>query len=244
MTLGQKIKDMRKQMGISQEMLGEILNISRQAITKWENDTGVPEVYNLQELAKVFGVPVDYFLSDKSTSYNTKQLDIDITKYRSNGEDNVQIIRHFYSEEWNINYLSFELYPKNPFLRYGTYILGIFSDTIFNVGMAAQFGHQIDNLGDNYYLISRDDMKFLAHITKNRLEIINITDKKIKKGNIFFNLKHFVYEEKMFEIHKYIDPTKMDNKKHLGNFIKSCIILGVGLIVFMALFVLIMGLIN
>ena len=109
MTLGQKIKDMRKQMGISQEMLGEILNISRQAITKWETDAGVPEVYNLQELAKVFGVPVDYFLSDKSTSYNTKQLDIDITKYRSNGEDNVQIIRHFYSEEWNINYLSFEL---------------------------------------------------------------------------------------------------------------------------------------
>lgn len=76
-------------MGISQEMLGEILNVSRQAITKWETDAGVP---------------VDYFLSNKSINCNTKQLDIDITKYRNNKENNVEIMRHFYSEEWSINF--------------------------------------------------------------------------------------------------------------------------------------------
>ena len=44
MTIGQKIKSLRKDMDISQEILGEILNVSRQAITKWETDAGVPDV--------------------------------------------------------------------------------------------------------------------------------------------------------------------------------------------------------
>lgn len=244
MTLGQKIKEMRKQMNISQEMLGEILNVSRQAITKWETDVGVPEVYNLQELAKVFGVPIDYLLSDKSNSYETKQLDIDITKYRNNNEENIQIMKHFYSDEWIINYLSFDLYPKNLLVRYGTWILGFFSDTIFNIEMGAGFAHQLDNLSDNYYLISRDDMKLLAHVTKNRLEVINISDRKIKKGNVMFNLEHFDYEEKMFEIHRYSDPAKINNIKHMYNVIKTGIILVIATTVIMALFILIILLIN
>ncbi len=239
MTLGQKIKDIRKQMGISQEMLGEILNVSRQAITKWETDAGVPEVYNLQELAKVFGVPVDYFLSDKSNSYEMKQLNIDITKYRNNNEENVQIMKHFYSDEWSINYLSFCLYQKNPLVRYGTWILSWFSDTVCNAEMVAGLLHQIDNLNDNYYLISRNNMKLLALVTKNRLEVINISNKKIKNGNIFFNLKHFAYEEKMFQIHKYSDPAKINNTKHIFNIIKTDIIICIAIIVIIALLILI-----
>ena len=44
MTLGQKLKEMRRKMGLSQESLGEIICVSRQAITKWENDTGIPDI--------------------------------------------------------------------------------------------------------------------------------------------------------------------------------------------------------
>lgn len=36
MTLGQKLKEIRKKFGLSQELLAEIMNVSRQAITKWE----------------------------------------------------------------------------------------------------------------------------------------------------------------------------------------------------------------
>ena len=153
-------------------------------------------------------------------------------------------MRHFYSEEWTINYLSFDLYPKNPLLRYGSWILSIFSDTIFNAIFATQIAHQVDNINDNYYLISRDNMKFLAHVTKGKLEVINISDMKIKKGNIIFNLKHFAYEEKMFEIHKYTDPSKISNVKHVGNIIKTTIKVCVAIIVIMVLYVLIMGLIS
>lgn len=38
MTLGQKLREIRKRFALSQEQLAEIMNVSRQAITKWEND--------------------------------------------------------------------------------------------------------------------------------------------------------------------------------------------------------------
>ena len=66
MTLGQKLKEIRKRFGLSQEQLAEIMNVSRQAITKWESDLGLPDVSNLQELSKVFGITVDYLLNDVS----------------------------------------------------------------------------------------------------------------------------------------------------------------------------------
>ena len=66
MTLGQKLKEIRKRFGMSQEQLAEILNVSRQAITKWENDGGLPDVSNLQEIAKTFGITVDYLLDDEN----------------------------------------------------------------------------------------------------------------------------------------------------------------------------------
>lgn len=44
MTLGEKLKEIRKRFGLSQEQLAEIINVSRQAITKWESDNGLPDV--------------------------------------------------------------------------------------------------------------------------------------------------------------------------------------------------------
>ena len=64
MTLGQKLKEIRKRFCLSQEELATIVNVSRQAITKWENDCGLPDVSNLQEISKVFGITVDYLLND------------------------------------------------------------------------------------------------------------------------------------------------------------------------------------
>ena len=66
MTLGEKIKEMRKKFGLSQEELASIMNVSRQAITKWESDGGLPDISNLQELSKVFGITIDYLLDNNN----------------------------------------------------------------------------------------------------------------------------------------------------------------------------------
>ena len=62
MTLGQNIQTARKAKGISQEALAEKIGVSRQALGKWEKDTALPGVDNLQALAKELGVSVDALL--------------------------------------------------------------------------------------------------------------------------------------------------------------------------------------
>jgi len=59
MTLGERIKNYRQRIGLSQEELAEKLNVSRQAITKWENDSGIPDIDNLISLSKVMKISLD-----------------------------------------------------------------------------------------------------------------------------------------------------------------------------------------
>ena len=62
MTLGQRIAQKRKELGLSQEALGDQLGLSRQSIYKWEADSSVPEIEKLITLSKLFGVSVGWLL--------------------------------------------------------------------------------------------------------------------------------------------------------------------------------------
>ncbi|MGM9593419.1 MAG: helix-turn-helix domain-containing protein [Candidatus Onthomonas sp.] len=62
MTLGQRIVEQRKKLGLSQEALGERLGLSRQAVSKWEADAAIPEVDKLIALSRLFSVPVGWLL--------------------------------------------------------------------------------------------------------------------------------------------------------------------------------------
>ena len=64
MNLGEKIKEHRKQAGLSQEQLAERLNVSRQAITKWETNKGIPDIANLIAISDEFGLSLDELIKD------------------------------------------------------------------------------------------------------------------------------------------------------------------------------------
>lgn len=64
MTLGEKIKEARKEAGLSQEQLAEKMSVSRSAIAKWETDKGIPDVNNLKVMSQLLGVSIDYLLDD------------------------------------------------------------------------------------------------------------------------------------------------------------------------------------
>ena len=64
MTLGEKIRTLRKNAQLSQEALAEQLDVSRQAVSKWENDNGQPETEKLIKMAKLFHVSLDTFIND------------------------------------------------------------------------------------------------------------------------------------------------------------------------------------
>jgi len=64
MNLAEKIVTLRKQKGFSQETLAEHLNVSRQAVSRWEMGTALPDATNILQLSKLFGVSTDYLLND------------------------------------------------------------------------------------------------------------------------------------------------------------------------------------
>ena len=66
MTMGQKIAQKRKELGLSQEALGEQLGVSRQAVSRWETGSALPDAGNLLQLSRLFGVTADSLLCDES----------------------------------------------------------------------------------------------------------------------------------------------------------------------------------
>ena len=74
MTLGEKIKKSRVEADMTQEELASKLTVSRQAISKWESDKGMPDIGNLKAMAGLLNVSVDYLLDDGTA------LDLSVTR--------------------------------------------------------------------------------------------------------------------------------------------------------------------
>jgi len=70
MTFGEKLTTLRKQHGLSQEDLAEKLSVSRQAVSRWEVDSTLPDAENLLQISKLFGVSVDYLINEDYETEN------------------------------------------------------------------------------------------------------------------------------------------------------------------------------
>ena len=87
MDFNEKLREYRKQSGLSQGKLAETLNVSRQAITKWESGNGMPDISNLKALSAVFNVSVDELLSEEAVKPRYP--------YESIVEYDIDEIKHF-----------------------------------------------------------------------------------------------------------------------------------------------------
>ncbi len=67
MTFAEKLSDLRKTEKLSQEELAEKLNISRQAVSRWEMGTAMPDANNLVQISRLFNVSIDYLLKEEYT---------------------------------------------------------------------------------------------------------------------------------------------------------------------------------
>lgn len=76
MKLQNKLYRLRKQHGMSQLELAEALNVSRQAVSKWEIGTAIPTIENFLAISKLYGVSVDYLVNEDMTS----ELDAPVVK--------------------------------------------------------------------------------------------------------------------------------------------------------------------
>ena len=82
MTFAEKLKSIRKQAGMSQEQLAEKLSVSRQAVTKWETDAGIPDIENIMAISALFDISIDELLSnERGAKKPTDYLYEGITEY-------------------------------------------------------------------------------------------------------------------------------------------------------------------
>ena len=72
MTLGQKIKKLRNEKGLTQKELADKVYVTFQTVSKWEKDENEPDVSTLRELAKLFGCSMDYLLSEEEEVSTSK----------------------------------------------------------------------------------------------------------------------------------------------------------------------------
>ena len=64
MTFGEKLQKLRRREGLSQDALAELLEVSRQAVSRWERDETMPETEKVVRISEVFHVTADYLLKD------------------------------------------------------------------------------------------------------------------------------------------------------------------------------------
>lgn len=82
MTFAEKLKSIRKQAGMSQEQLAEKLGVSRQAVTKWETDTSIPDIENIMAISALFDISIDeLFSNERGAKKSTDYLYESITEY-------------------------------------------------------------------------------------------------------------------------------------------------------------------
>ncbi|MBQ9659517.1 MAG: helix-turn-helix transcriptional regulator [Clostridia bacterium] len=161
MTLGEKLREIRKRFGLSQEQLAEIMNVSRQAITKWENDGGLPDVSNLQELSKVFGITVDYLLNnDNKLPLLVMRKELDKNKYKGKLSSYEEILKEFFPEPYEVYSLI-----RKPKMNKLEHVLDLLTGGI-NYST-------IKDLSDlsPYYLVKKDNLNLLVNIKDWTLEV-------------------------------------------------------------------------
>ena len=185
MTLGEKIKEARKQCGLSQEQLAEKMAVSRSAVAKWEANNGLPDVDNLKTLAQLLNVSVDYLLDDGEAidelvmrePYNLSEYGKGIKKKKKD-----RVIREKFPDAEIHTLLSKLKLTKSE--KVIDNLLGFFTDAPFGT---PELINSFKNMDKEFYLVEKDGKQFLVTITDEFVETRQlakrITAEKFEIGN-------------------------------------------------------------
>ena len=87
MNIGNKIRELRKQRGVTQEQLAKSIGVSFQAVSKWENNIGLPDITLAPILASYFGVSMDVLFDFSVKEVEEKALAIAKESWKYRGKD-------------------------------------------------------------------------------------------------------------------------------------------------------------
>lgn len=146
MTFGERLYELRNKNNLSQEELAEVLDVSRQSISKWENDKAYPEMTRLLFMSDYFDVSLDYLMRGIKKENNEEKVTADDADKNSNDKyktKNILLVLN--------NFLS-NLSPKQKTLFMLLYVLIICSLAALIVSVIYLGGYEIG--------------KFIGYLTK------------------------------------------------------------------------------
>ncbi|CRZ33848.1 transcriptional regulator with XRE-family HTH domain [Herbinix hemicellulosilytica] len=127
MIFSEKLQLLRKNKGLTQEELAEKLDVSRQAVAKWESGQGYPDIANLIQISNLFNVTIDYLVKDQacniSISPDTK-TDMDkLIEFRIEAGANTYAACMNETASTRFDSHDYQ-YSKGPFIYHDTYVGG------------------------------------------------------------------------------------------------------------------------
>ena len=183
MTFGEKLKNARKEAGLSQEKLAEKLSVSRSAVAKWEADNGMPDVNNLKAMAVLLNTSIDYLLDeDEKITFNETREPIELESYEKTGKcrDKKDAAAYWRYRDADA------IYPliRSRKLSNKEFLLDLV--TSWGVSQLADYANNMDG----YYLVEKGSKQFLVRVSKDFIsssELANRVDpKKFVIGNNVF----------------------------------------------------------
>ena len=189
MTFGEKLSSLRKQANLTQSDLADKLNVSRQAITKWENDTGLPDLGNIKKLASIFNVTVDELLD-----YKEEEIKLEL-------ETTVEQIGKENSKLKNVDDFMLKRFANaESIVRLGREVKLTFWQEVLDFFVGAGTLEVADNLRTGLvyaFLVTEGNNEYLILISKGKMLSKKLNEK-------------FTIKKKVIDGYKY---TKMDNLK-------------------------------
>lgn len=195
-TLGEKLKEARKEAGLTQEQLAVKLMVSRQAITKWEADKGMPDIENLKSLSQLLGVSIDCLLDNGERldlSVTREKIDLDEFTYKRKlsgklskkaGKKDMAVRSKYPNAE--IHYLlGTQIATKSEMIIDN--MIGFLTDAPFGV---PDFINYVKNTDKEFYLVNDADKQYFVIVYDEFIESRQlsekITSRKFKIGNFSF----------------------------------------------------------
>ncbi|MBR0133007.1 MAG: helix-turn-helix domain-containing protein [Lachnospiraceae bacterium] len=198
MTLADKLKEARKNAGLSQTELAEKLCVSRQAVTKWETGKGIPDVENLKVLSQVLDVSIDYLLDEGEALEKTViKEQINLNDYVKEGK--------LRSKKDAVVYAKYPDADITPLLAkkkstkgqkvFGN-LLGFLTDAPFGTD---EVFNQIADAHNAYYLVQQDGRQIFVTVTEDFIES-KVLVKEIS-GNKF-EIGDYKYQRANYKVKK------------------------------------------
>lgn len=222
-TIGDRIKEKRKELNLTQVQLAEKLNVTDRAVSKWEQNDGNPDFSLLSNLAEVLGVSLDYLISGKEVAVNLDDMDEEKRMEYLIKKDDVQNYKKYcevdgrflmYAKYFHQDRILYDLENKARIVRDTIYINK--SKNIFNLllddfiksykrinqhaAVVSFFDEQLDNVIQMACLCDRLDF----------IQLLNIKYLEIGKTKIEFEKK--IYRISVETLECLLDKNKGSKK--------------------------------